>query len=196
MHAAMKPLMKKMRYPSRDVDRCYDLVDKTIKAAISNFQADHQAKQSNCFPSLKQAEKNRKYLQNGFKPSDPAHCKCISCGRSYIDEPNTKLGLQSQYEKTLCEYEERRRPQRKKRTRTKPQPNTFQFQKWSSRTGCVTGFFCLSVGSSAIGSSCPIKCKDPEPGLSYGTTMDGTCACPICKCPCSVAYTNGAAQII
>jgi hypothetical protein len=30
----------------------------------------------------------------------------------------------------------------------------------------------------------------------WGIDSDGTCACPICKCQCSAAFTHNAAQII
>ena len=58
IHTAMNPLMTKMRYPSHELVGSFKMIDNAIKTAISNFQADHPAKQSNCFPTLKQSDKN------------------------------------------------------------------------------------------------------------------------------------------
>jgi uncharacterized Zn finger protein (UPF0148 family) len=54
--------------------------------------------------------------------------------------------------------------------------------------------FCTSIGLDT-GSSCPIKCKAPD-GTLYGKDSLGNCACPICVCQCSLAYTHDAAQIV
>ena len=197
IHTAMNPLMTKMRYPSHELVGSFKMIDNAIKTAISNFQADHPAKQSNCFPTLKQSDKNRKYLQLGYKPADPAHAICINCSHSFVDEPNSNLSLQSDHEKALREYEKKKKDAKedaeKNKTTAKRIPAPKLIQPYQ-QCHC-SQMFCLNIGST-VGTSCPIKCKNPETGNSYGTTNDGSCACPICKCTCSIAYTTSASQII
>jgi hypothetical protein len=102
------------------------------------------------------------------------------------------------YQKALLDYEEWKE-NAKKEAKKNGSDNTIkrilQPKKVSPYRQChCHQLFCVTVGSK-IGSSCPIDCKD-ENGTPYGVDAKGHCACPICKCSCSIAFTPDAPQIV
>jgi hypothetical protein len=85
----------------------YSKLEELVKATISNFQSDHQVKQSNCFPSLTPQQKEHKYKVNGFLPTNKAHLICILCKYEYVDEADSNKTLQAKYEQDLRAYKEK-----------------------------------------------------------------------------------------
>ena len=109
MHSSIKALIDVASRPSRIVMKAFETLDLAMKMAVSNFQADHQAKQSSCFPALSFGERNRKYKQDGYLPADSAHRTCIGCNHNYVDEPNSNKFLQQKYETMLREFENKKK---------------------------------------------------------------------------------------
>ena len=197
IHNAMKPLVDKMTYPTCDIMNCYSQIDLAVKTAISNLQAEFKSKQSSCFPALNLAESSRTYLQNGYLPLDIANRTCINCSHSYIDEPNSNKQCQDIYEKALRDYQKKKKDAQDEAAKSGSTVKRVVAPKLNPayRHCHCSQMYCLNVGSDSA-NSCPIKCKDPETNQPYGITANGTCACPICKCQCSLAYTYDAPHIV
>jgi hypothetical protein len=107
-----------------------------------------------------------------------------------VDKPNSNNGLEAKYAAELREYESKKKAAKKNNTKAPHAPK----QPTPYRQCHCLQLFCVTVGQT-LGSSCPIECKD-ENGISFGVDQFGNCACYICKCNCSMAYTPEAPQIL
>jgi hypothetical protein len=197
IHTALKASVEGTHRPSHQVSKVFSRFDDAIKSAISHFQADRQTKSKSCFPPLSASEKARKYKQRGYLPSDPAHRICIICNHEYCDEPDSNKTLQKKYADEQLQYNLKKQAAKEEAAKTKTKERRINPPKCLPpyRQCHCQQLYCVTVGSK-LGSSCPLDCIDPNTGMSYGTDETGACACPICKCQCSVAFTYNAAQIV
>lgn len=143
-------------------------------------------------------------------PQDEALRMCIYCGHNSINEPiendtivaDNKMKIEHYRAATekWVEYEANvdrvkkssllsKLPPKPKHPITKKEmkgaPRRPKTTKQILQCHCLQSM-CAQV-ESAVGSSCPIKCKDIE-GNYYTAATDHTCSCPRCKCNCAKAY--------
>lgn len=196
MHSAFELCIDKQQRPSRCVTKAHDSLDEVVKTAISNFQMDKQEGSSCCFPTLTHSQQQRKCKQDGCVPSDPAHQRCIACGHMHIDEPNSNKDLQQKHLQEMREFERKKQAAKDDAAKNKSAPKRITAPKLvqACQQCHCSQLCCVSVGTVA-GSSCPIKCRK-NCDTSWGADVSGTCACPICKCTCDLAFAHDAAQAL
>jgi hypothetical protein len=191
IHAALKSLMEAMPRPCCTTTKLFEQLDEAIMMAVSYFLSDMQSKQLSCFPSLTPAQCNRKYLQDGFLPSDEAHQLWIGCNHAFVDEPNTNKGLEAKYAKELAEFN--RKKEEAKQNDSNKCIAAPEMSMPYRQHHCLQ-IYCVNV-QSAIGNSCPIKYKKDD-GTFWGIKDNGSCACPICLCKCNLAFGYNTGQIV
>lgn len=145
---------------------------------------------SSCFFKLTPADAARLFKQNGYLPADEANRACLKCGHKAVDEPNSNLrvaeiNLQklTGYEEKVVEYEANVAAGvqvSSTRKLTKPKLACQQLVCHCGQIGCFS--------DDPRYNNCIIKCIDPDTSQRYGRDADGKCLCPICACPCRVAY--------
>ena len=157
-----------------------------MKMAVSNFQVDHQTKQSSCFPALLLVRRigsiNKMAI---FQLADSAHRTCLGCNHNYIDEPSSNKTLQQKYETLLREFKDKKKLAQEEAKKQNGVTKRIKAPKLSQphRQCHCSQLLCLTVGSN-VGSSCPIECKKQD-GSPFGVDISVNYACPVCSCRCS-----------
>ena len=151
-------------------------------------------------------ELDRPYLVNGYKPEDPAHQCCAFCGHDYVDEPNTNRHAVEENRKRMLAHENTIKEAEAKKARGeqvvgangKPitrSPNPPKLLPVYYLCHCFQQHSIRHDGSDQ-GSTCQIKCMDPETGKKYPRDENGLPTCPICCCMCQAAYKVGSHHVI
>eukprot|EP00956_Cyclotella_meneghiniana_P039409 scaffold171479_cov33-Cyclotella_meneghiniana.AAC.1 len=177
---------------------------KSVRIAISDASTTLNNSFANSFlsaSSLPPGEYDRKYLENGYVPTVSGYERCLCCGFTYCDEPNSNRAAilnneakKARYDAQLLEDEQKRQrgevvlnnknvPMADGRKRTGPKYETIF-------THCHAGqFSCSTEVGDVPESECPIKCIDPNTGERYFVDLHGNCQCPVCQCDCNAIYS-------
>ena len=162
---------------------------------------------SSQFVSLKGADKDRKYLENGYLPNIASNRLCISCStndvqHAYVDEPNSNRDALARNLTAQSQYDAQRAIDETtwanggivtnsnggiiQHGRKRPQP---KLQMVVLQCHCAQ-FGCTTSEGEVPKRHCPIQCIDNKTGQRYKfDDITGKCLCPICSCDCHACYT-------
>ena len=185
-------------------------LDVMYKAALHMASTEAQSKLSSQFVSVSTQEAERKYLQNGYLPTDVADRLCICCGHGYTDEPNTNITdardnelSRGQWERQVSEDRATQaaggtvltnRGQPMAEGRQRPEPS---YKNLIRHCHCI-GSQCTTSSGPVPVEECPKRCIDDATGERYGfDPASGRCLCPICSCNnCPSYYTVSPAPFL
>ena len=146
-------------------------------------------------------EEQRKYIQNGHVPVDPSEGKCIHCGHSAVDEPNTNTNVLA-YNATMKQrHDTQERVDKEKWDRgdqvlnnngtvmKEGQKRPFRGLKELRQECHCREMGCLTTDDEVPKDQCLIQCIDVKTGKRYGFDENGDCLCPLCGCNCRRAWS-------
>ena len=190
----------------------YDLkanLDKRIVEQILQKGSNPLAK---WMVKLSDAQKERTFSCDRV-PADEKFRNCLVCGNPSINEPTKNEGILQYNANIISDFDKKSKvwiqftKDREKgkasstqkapsypKDPTDPRKDMKRAPVMGKMRSHIYQCMCLTskciMRNSDIGSTCPIKCINPESGQRYEWDDSAGCTCPICKSICSAAYSD------
>ena len=176
-----------LRTPLRKISEIYESARMTAATEL-------QVQFSSQFLNITGERADRKYLQDGYKPTVPGLSDCICCDHGWCDEPNENILKAARNARKKAAYDVQAeadsaawangqqvlsvRGEVMTQGRKRPDP---KYEQLEIHCQC-RNFRCLTSDGAVPSDQCPINCIDPDTNARYKIGTDGSCLCPICSC--------------